>query len=298
MTRRRVMLWGLSGDPPFDAIRRELARVGAPHVVLDQRTMEDDPIDPAGVGAIFLRPYDARLVRDDVSTDYATIQAAQACQFERFAWAEVADALVINRPSAMASNSSKPFQAELIRRNGFDIPATIVTTSPDDARDFIARHGHAIYKSVSDARSTITRVDALSSDGLADVANCPTQFQAHISGTDWRVHVVGDDVFACEIHCAADDYRCAVSDGIPLEMRSASLPEHIAARCHSLSRALNLPVCGIDLRRSADDRWYCFEANPAPVFTYYEAATSQPLTAAIVAVLLAACASRPARVAA
>ena len=112
-----------------------------------------------------------------------------------------------------------------------------------------------------------------------------TQFQAYIAGTEWRVHVVGDDVYACEIHCTADDYRCADLQGVPLEIRSAVLPEPIAARCHSLAHGLNLPLAGIDLRRTEDDEWYCFEVNPAPAFTYYEAMTGQPLSAAVATLL-------------
>jgi len=41
----------------------------------------------------------------------------------------------------------------------------------------------------------------------ANVSWCPTQFQRYIAGREHRVHVVGDEVFACEVHSDADDYR-------------------------------------------------------------------------------------------
>ena len=44
----------------------------------------------------------------------------------------------------MASNGSKPFQLELIRRQGFSVPETLVTTDPEEARAFFERHGRII----------------------------------------------------------------------------------------------------------------------------------------------------------
>lgn len=299
------MLWGLSGDPPFDSIRRELERRGAAHVAFDQRrareskfdlamsdglrgriTLGGDELDIDEIGAFYLRPYDIRHVIRDIG-DFSTKaqHAAMAVQQRLFIWAEVADALVINRPSAMSSNSSKPYQETLISRSGFSIPATLVTTTPDAAREFIAQHGQVIYKSVSDARSMVTRISETDCEALDDVANCPTQFQAYVRGTDWRVHVVGDSVFASVILCAADDYRSAEVDGFSLEIRSGALPPRIAARCHALAHSLDLPLAGIDLRRTADDEWFCFEVNPAPAFTYYEQATGQPMSAAVATML-------------
>lgn len=300
----QVMLWGLSGDPPLESVRRALARHDVPHVVLDQRHMGDvhcelevaadrvtgriafgrQVIDIDEIDAIFVRPYDVdRVVRDPSDAD--TLAAARDLTRLLLAWTDVAEARVINRPSAMISNSSKPYQAELIARAGFAIPGTLVTTSPDGARDFIARHEHVVYKSVSDTRSTVSRVDRFERDRIDDVVSCPTQFQVYIAGTDWRVHVVGDELYACEIRCAADDYRCAELEGLPVDVRPAIIPVPIATRCRKLAQSLALPLAGIDLRRTGDDEWYCFEVNPAPAFSYYEQATGQPLGAAVARLL-------------
>src|SRR6185369_16264507 len=72
------------------------------------------------------------------------------------AWSELTPARVVNRPSAMASNGSKPYQAALIRAAAdFGVPPTLVTTDPEAARRFIAKHGDVIYKSVSAVRSIV-----------------------------------------------------------------------------------------------------------------------------------------------
>ena len=168
--KRKVALWGMPEDEPLQAVRRELSQRSAPYVMLDQAESIEE------VGAVFVRPREVR-----------SIELEQRL----FVWADIAPILVMNRTSAGASNGSKPWQLELIRERGFEVPATLVTTSPQAVHAFIAEHRQVIYKSVSGQRSVVTRVDASRLGEIDHVTNCPTQFQAYIAGTDWRVHVVG-----------------------------------------------------------------------------------------------------------
>jgi glutathione synthase/RimK-type ligase-like ATP-grasp enzyme len=126
----------------------------------------------------------------------------------------------------MASNSSKPYQAQCIRRHGFAVPETLVTTDPRAARDFWARHGEVIYKSVSGIRSRVSRLRPETADRLDDVQWCPTQFQAYVPGREHRIHVVGDEVFACEITAEADDYRYATPGTIQISLPCADVADN------------------------------------------------------------------------
>jgi glutathione synthase/RimK-type ligase-like ATP-grasp enzyme len=207
----------------------------------------------------------------------------RAVDLKLWAWADEAPVRVVNRPSAMASNSSKPYQATMIERAGFRVPDTLITTDPEAAAEFWDRHGQVIYKSVSGVRSVVSRLGPQHRGRLSDVIWCPTQFQAYVPGRDHRVHVVGDDVFAVEVLSEADDYRYASVQHSSCELRSTGLPSEIADRARVTARALDLPVCGIDLRFTPDGAWYCFEVNPSPCFTYYEHYTRQPIAETIAA---------------
>jgi glutathione synthase/RimK-type ligase-like ATP-grasp enzyme len=250
-------------------------RVGSTEIALEAIT------------SVYVRPYDVRQLPDlerhgpDSPLWRHAVELDDALQ----SWAEVTPALVINRPSAMASNGSKPYQATLIRAAGFEVPDTLVTTDPAAALAFRERHGSVIYKSVSGIRSIVSRFGDGHLERLKDIANCPTQFQEYVAGTDWRVHVVGDEVFASEIICDSDDYRYSARAGGVTEIRAATLSSSLAARCRKLATALGLQVAGIDLRRSEAGQWVCFEVNPSPGFTFYQQETGQPISDAIACLL-------------
>jgi glutathione synthase/RimK-type ligase-like ATP-grasp enzyme len=300
-----VLLWGLSTDRPLAAVREELLRLGVPLLTVDQHEVLDTEIrlsvghdlegairvggdrwiDLAEVSAVYLRPYDSRHVAAVAreGPESAAWRHALAVEHVMASWSEMTFALVVNRLRAMAPNNSKPYQLEQIRRFGFDVPETLVTTDPSAVRDFWERHGEVIYKSVSGTRSIVSRLRPEHRKRLANVAFCPTQFQRYIPGTDHRVHVVGDDVFASEVISETDDYRYPGQH--PVEIRACRLPRSVEERCRQLSRAVQLPVAGIDLRRTPEGDWYCFEVNPSPAFTYYEGRTGQPIGRAVAKLL-------------
>ncbi|HWN68885.1 MAG TPA: hypothetical protein VNM90_14705, partial [Haliangium sp.] len=70
--------------------------------------------------------------------------------------------------------------------------------------------------------------------------------------------------------------------------RACTLPPDVAERCQRTAASLRLPLAGLDLRRTPEGEWYCFEVNPSPCFTYYEHHTGLPIGAAVAAFLAGA----------
>lgn len=300
-----TLLWGVGAEGPLAAVLRELHRFGAPTILVDQRDVldteveldiaatiagtvrtRDRVVDLAAVTACYLRPYDwhdlpavtSAAPESSVWRHTAAVHDILSC------WSEITPALVVNRLAAMSGNGSKPYQSAQILRFGFRIPETIVTTDPDAARAFWQRHGSVIYKSISAVRSRVSRLKSEHLERFADLASCPTQFQRYIAGTDYRVHVVGADVFACAVRSDADDYRYPGPHRIEIE--ACHVPSQVEERCRRLAAAMGLAVAGIDLRLGRlDGEWYCFEVNPSPGFTYYEEATGSPIGSAIARLL-------------
>jgi hypothetical protein len=301
-----ILLWGLPGDGPLRAVHAVLRARHEPVCLLDQHAIAattldlsvgptvrgtlrlgDDLVALEAITAVYARPYDVRQLPalKDAGPQAPLWWQGLALDDAMQAWVEVTPALVINRPSAMASNGSKPYQASLIRGVGLDVPDTLVTTDPTAALAFRERHGSVIYKSTSGVRSIVSRLGPEHQDRLADIGNCPTQFQQYISGTDCRVHVVGNTVFAAEIISDVDDYRYAGRTGHSIDIRACTLEPDLAERCCRLASELGLPVAGIDLRRTPEGRWYCFEVNPSPGFTFYQEAAGQKIAEAVATLL-------------
>jgi len=301
-----ILLWGLSGDTPLASVRNELTRMERTAVLIDQRAVLETSVElTAGdnvactvewnglrvnlekVTAAYLRPYDPLGVPAVTAAGMDSAASRHAVDvYETLrVWSEMTSALVVNRLSAMGSNSSKPYQLELIRAAGFAVPETLITTNPAAAAAFCDRLGDVVYKSVSGVRSIVSRVTPEKRAQLDAVSACPTQFQEYVSGVDYRVHVVDDDVFVCELVSEADDYRYVERQGAAVTRRQVDLPDEILDRCRALALALDLPVAGIDLRRTAEDEWFCFEVNPSPAFSWFDASDGR--IAGRIAMLLA-----------
>lgn len=304
-----ILLWGLEEDTPLAAVRASLESQGATTFFVDQYALLDTAIDFQigskirgrlklgarfcrldDISAAYIRPYDSRQLLAQRHTAHSAVvcRHAHAVDSALSAWAELTQARVVNRLSAMGGNSSKPYQALQIQSEGFDIPESIITTDPNVALEFWERHQAVIYKSVSNVRSIVTRLTVNHRSRLKDIKWCPTQFQQFIPGKDVRVHVVGEKIFACEIISEADDYRYAGQQGASVEIRSCDLPQDCQERCVKLAQGMGLFVAGIDLRRTPEGRWYCFEVNPSPGFTYYQEYTHHPIDSAIAELLIAA----------
>ena len=188
---------------------------------------------------------------------------------------------MVNRCDPQGSNGSKPYQAQLIRQYGLLVPETLITNDPAAVLVFRRRHGALIYKSMSGVRSIVKTLDDADIARLDAIRWCPVQFQALVPGVDMRVHVVGQDVFATEIVSDVTDYRYATKMGGTTTLRAAEIPADLAERCVALTAGLGLRFSGIDLRIGPDGSATCFEVNPSPAYSYYEANTGQPIAASL-----------------
>jgi glutathione synthase/RimK-type ligase-like ATP-grasp enzyme len=132
-----------------------------------------------------------------------------------------------------------------------------------------------IYKSMSGVRSIVKELSEQDLDAIGRLDACPTQFQQYVDGIDFRVHVVGDEVFSCQVTSSGTDYRYA-----PATLKAVGLPLDVKDACVRLTRELGLQLSGVDLRKCGD-RWYCFEVNPSPAFSYFEVHAQLPISHAI-----------------
>lgn len=303
------MLWGDFDDRPLEYVyKRLMDESDAELVIVDQNKINEVNFDYkvgreisgsiqvanhcyslSEISAVYLRPYAVSSQEQECTSEsYKKELQNHRLLLEQvfISWLEMTPALVINKYSAMASNCSKPFQAQLIKNNGFKTPQTIVTTSSDKVSQFINIHGNVIYKSISSVRSIVSRLSPEKMKNISDINWVPTQFQEQVNGSDFRVHVIGSKTISSKINCSADDYRYAHNAGKNMDICACQIPKHVQHKCVQLVKNLGLVIGGVDLRLTPDGEWYCFEVNPSPGFSYYQSYTGQDIAGEVVNLLL------------
>ena len=262
-----ILVAGIPDERPVARVIEALDAIGANYRVFDQRrvaaaglqldigdaavggavsgtlTIEEESLPLSEISGMYLRLMDDRLLPGVTERPPESSERTHSRRFHELLlrFADIAPGRVLNRPADTASNHSKPYQAQLIRESGFDIPETLITNDPAAAREFMERIGSAggdvIYKSVSGVRSIVRRVQPQDLARLDRIRWCPTQFQRHVAGTDIRVHVVGDTAMAASISSAATDYRYAAREtgGRPADIVACELEPGIERPCIRLA---------------------------------------------------------------
>ncbi len=302
-----IFLCGIPSEPSLGMVIEQLERLGAPHVVFNQRRFSDLRFELELSGnqltgrmtidgrayrleafkAIYTRLMDYRSL-PEIETQPADAPARSYCRNLHAVlaqWCELAPGKVLNRSHEFGLSHSKPLQAQVIRRCGFSIPETLVTNDPRVVLDFYRQHGEIIYKSISRVRSIVRLLNTSDLERLDAVRTCPVQFQAFIQGTNVRVHTVGGHVFPTAIKTSAVDHRY----GEDKKLEPIELSDDVAQRCLRLAAAYNLEFAGIDLMITPVGQVFCLEVNQSPAFRYYEQHTGQPIARAVADYLAASC---------
>lgn len=305
-----ILLCGIRSETPMRLLTARLEEMHEPFVLFHQRdftacdlqfsivagtatgsfAIENEEWRLEEFHAIYPRMMDYRALPELVSEapDSIVSRQCQTLHQSLLQWIDISGATVVNPTEAMASNGSKPYQAQVIREAGFLIPETLITNSPHLVEEFRKLHGRVIYKSISGTRSIVQTLEDADLARLENIRWCPTQFQQFVPGTNLRVHVVGEEVYTTAVLSDVTDYRYARQQtGEAAELAAAKLTEEWEGRCITLSKLLRLPFCGIDLKITPDGEVFCFEVNPCPAFSYYELNTDQPISAALARLLAA-----------
>ncbi|MFD4852633.1 ATP-grasp domain-containing protein [Bacillus toyonensis] len=176
--------------------------------------------------------------------------------------------VVINRPSRLSLNISKPLQMTAIVSSRSPVINAIPTLLTNLWTEMIKRKANeTIVKSISGVRSEVVDLTNQRLQHKRDSLDCPVQLQPKLQGINIRAHVCGEVVYAVRIHGDAVDYRY----GEEMSMERIELPQAIASWCIQSAKREGLEFAGIDLLyQEMNDYYWCFEINPTPGYSYFE----------------------------
>ena len=200
------------------------------------------------------------------------------------------------------SPENKIYQLLLAQRLGFAVPETLLTSIPQDVFSFYGEcRGELISKKLVDLVMSVDGVPlvpfthAVSEHDLMrseSVRMAPVLFQEKLKKRlELRVTVVGDQVFAAEIHSADDprqavDWRRYPSFDLARFYEPHDLPLEEKRRCRQLVQALGQCFGAIDLVLHPERGYVFLEVNPNGQWGWIEEFTGLPISAAFADLLV------------
>lgn len=242
-------------------------------------------IDLSDVAAIYWRrPSPYRF--DALSPGDSEFAAAQARIGFGGVLAGLRDARYVNHPHRNWAAEFKPAQLAAAVELGFEVPATLITSDPEAARAFVAKHAPVVFKPL--------RITDLERDGqpaalwtqrvlpgeLDDtIAGTAHLFQAEVADKafDLRITVVGRQLFCVRIDSRQLDWR---SDYEGLTHRAVDPPPGLEPRLHAYLDRFGLTFGCFDFAVDPGGTPYFLECNPNGQWSWMEALTGLPMTAA------------------
>ncbi|MYT10339.1 MULTISPECIES: ATP-grasp ribosomal peptide maturase [Streptomyces] len=237
----------------------------------------------SGLRSIWVRRPGVPAARAAEPSQWLTEESAQAL----YGMLRGSDARWMNHPDAARRARHKPWQLRLAQRCGLPVPATIVTTFPQAAREFAERYPDLVVKPVSGAhpqdppRAVPTSRVAPDTD-FAAVAFGPTLLQRRVAKrADIRLTVVGETLLAARKVTGADDevdvrFAPSTSSWQPTEV-----PPRVAAAVRDYLRAAELAYGAFDFAEDGDGTWWFLECNQSGQFGFVEVETGQPIAHSI-----------------
>ena len=264
-------------------------------------------VDLRQLAAVWFRRPDAPRPHEQVDDPAVRRYLADECsQHLQDLWNALPCPCVPAAPAVLARAELKLSQLQAASSLGLALPPTLATNEPAEFFAFYRRHGGRVisklagpsfHRHFGQALGRYTEVVTPRDLGQAACIRFgPVIFQAYVpKRLELRITVVGEQVFAAEIHSQAsartrDDWRRYDLARTP--HRPHALPPEIGQACVRLTRRLGLRYGAIDMVLTPDGRYVFLEINPNGQFLWIEELTGLPISDAL-ADLLAARAAAP-----
>jgi glutathione synthase/RimK-type ligase-like ATP-grasp enzyme len=236
------------------------------------------------------RPQPFRL-HDGIAPDVASFTYTECHEAVAGLWAAL-DLTWVNRPELDEVAHHKPYQLAVAAEIGLQIPRTLITNDPEEARRFVDELGlgRVVYKTFLASEDHWRETRLVREEELAvldRVRLAPVIFQEFVPAADIRVTAVGEQLFATAITAAPGGYDLDYRMDLPgASFRPTELTMEISEGLRALMRRLGLLYGAIDLRRTAAGEYVFLEINPAGEWLFAEERSGQPITEAMAAFLI------------
>ena len=214
-----------------------------------------------------------------------------------FSWLEalqlIPNVTWINHPQANDAMENKARQLWIASKIGFQIPETVITNDPEEARQLAKKHGNrlvakAFYSPLIEEpnedffvfTNEITAADLTSEE---EIKISPSIFQQCLSPkVDYRVTVLGETVFPVRVECQNQksshlDWRTEKSE---IRFTACSLPPEVEDLCRRYVKDSGLIFGAMDLVEH-NGNFFFLEINPNGEWGWLQKPNNIPIAEAL-----------------
>ncbi|MBO0841348.1 MAG: hypothetical protein J2O49_11075 [Sciscionella sp.] len=232
-----------------------------------------------------------------VADDYKQYALSGWEAFCRCLPSQFPDAVWVSDYHAIERGRCKAGQLRLADAVGFDVPTTLITSSPDAAREFVDAHGVCVVKPLavrSPAGKVVytTRIRRGQELNFAGLVVDPLIFQVCVDPVrELRVTVVGERVFTAEVSGGDAEFEVDVRDWRAdagrgrFRARETRLPADLEHRCVQYLKLSGLNFGAFDFIVDADGVHWFLECNPNGQWLFVQDATGMPISTAMAELL-------------
>jgi len=257
-------------------------------------------VELSEITTVWNRRFDTPQLPDSLDPESREFALEEWRRVIRSLWFLLREKFWVNPYEEARRGESKPFQLEVAQEVGLEIPRTLMTNDPAEARDFLAAFPSGIiYKpfhcffGLTDrfAASSIYANYITDARALSDnIRLAPCIFQEYVpKKVELRVTIVGNRVFTAEIHSQESertrlDWRRYDFKNTP--HRKADLPPEVQEKLMTLLRRLNLVFACVDIIVTPDGRYIFLEVNQMGQWYWIQRVTGLPILRHLVQMLI------------
>lgn len=263
---------------------------------------EDIDISPSHILAAWYRKVSDFIKDRDQIKEKATqlLFQSEVDDFHDTIWTQYPDNLWLNSPAIMFGAAQKISQLRIAQKVGFEIPQTtisnnwqrIVETINDSNQDddiIVKMIRGVLIEDDTEKAFACTKLSPEIIKTISDISiPFPGIYQPFIDkGREWRVTVVGEDVFPVAIYTeekAKDDWRKHQMTGA-VRFKAETLPTELSSRCTDYLDNMSLKFGAFDFVERNDGSIVFLECNTNGQYYWFEKTLGLKISDSIVSML-------------
>lgn len=226
-------------------------------------------------------------IKDNDAVEFAQVES-EHCLYGL--WHSTIPALWVNPISEMKQANHKIYQLQLAQNLGIKVPDTLITNSPQQAKEFYNKYPKIIFKSLSSKQKTSFATKVLTEKELPvldSVSFSPVIFQQFIPALyDLRVTIIDNRIFSAKIYSQQSERKLDWRSDWGIKIEPYQLPTQIEKKLLHLMKKLRLVYGAIDLRVTPNNDYIFFEINVGGQFLFIEIETELPISQTLAELLI------------